>query len=215
MGALVDAAAGFLGGPGHGLARRALLGLGLPADLAEDLVQETLLRALRVEQRGEEIANAEAFTTVLLQRAARDLVRGIRRRPEGHVVDEEPVDLVGGDGADAPVLDGLQTAAVREVLARRLTAVPRAAAGALAVVAVVVDGAEPAEDCPSPLAGAGEQEAVAWAGLFYSGRLDCFARPGARDDDATRKRRSRAVQEQRQVLREAVAATSVVEGHGG
>jgi hypothetical protein len=209
VGALVDGAAGFLGGPGHGLARRTLSALGLPADLDDDLVQEALIRALRAEERGVHVDNIEAFTTVVLQRAARDLSRGLRRRPEGHLVHEEPLDGPSvDDHPDAVVLDALDRDEVRERLGRELAGRARAVAGALAVFAVAVDGARPAADCPAPKAGAGEQEVLAWAGLFYGGRRDCFPRPGEADDDAIRKRRSRAVQEQRRALHDALVATT-------
>jgi DNA-directed RNA polymerase specialized sigma24 family protein len=211
MAALVDAAAGFLTGDGHRVVVRALDGHGLPAHLADDLVQEALIRAHRAEQRGEAVANVEAFTTVLVQRAARDLLRGIRRRPEGHTV-AEPIDDLEGEvpgpllGTDLPeeaVVDAAAGAELRRRVASALVGAPRPAAGALAVLAIVLDGAGPADDCPVPKAGAGDDEALAWAGLFYAGRLECFPADGEADDAATRKRRSRAVHDQRRVLQDA------------
>lgn len=211
MDSLVDLAAGFLAGPGHRVVARALAGHGLPAHLADDLQQEALIRVLRAEQRGDDVGNVEAFTTVLVQRAARDLLRGIRRRPEGHAV-PEPIDDLDADvrtarlDADLPEAEvvGAEVAvALRRHVAAALVGSPRPAAGALAVLAIVLDGAGPAADCPAPRAGAGDDEALAWAGLFYAGRRECFPAAGAVDDQATRKRRSRAVQDQRRVLHDA------------
>lgn len=213
MAHLLDAAAAFLAGPGHRVAARAVAGLGLPAHLADDVAQEALLRVVRAEARGDEVGNVEAFTTVLVQGAAKDLLRGIRRRPEGHAVDD-PVDALGPDVLTPQRRDDLPEAAVvaaeaaavlRRRVAAALTASPRPASGALAVLAIVVDGAGPAGDCPVPKAGAGDDEAIAWAGLFYAGRRECFPLAGQPDDAATRKRRSRAVQDQRRILRAAFA----------
>jgi hypothetical protein len=79
------------------------------------------------------------------------------------------------------------------------------------VLAIALDGAGPADDCPTPKAGAGDGEALAWAGLFYAGRRECFPAAGAADDPATRKRRSRAVQDQRRILHDAVGAEAAVD----
>jgi hypothetical protein len=148
---------------------------------------------------------------VLVQRAARDLLRGVRRRPEGHAADEAVDDLdpevlgptLGRDLPEAAAVGAGVAAELRRRVAAALIGSPRAAAGALAVLAIVLDGAGAADDCPTPKAGAGDDEAVAWAGLFYAGRRECFPPPGAPDDAATRKRRSRAVQDQRRVLHDA------------
>lgn len=212
MGSLVDDAAGFLAGPGHALARRALASHGLPAHLVDDVVQDALVRALRAEQRGDDVRNIEAFTTVLVQRSVRDLLRGIRRRPEGHVVEPPPTGdgiepfapVLADDRPEAEVVAAAQASALRRQLGRMLDGAARPAAGALAVLAVAVDGAEPADDCPAPVAGAGPDEALAWAGLFYAGRVECFPTAGGVDDAATRQRRSRAVRDQRRVLLEAM-----------
>lgn len=210
MAALVDAAAGFLTGDGNRVVARALAGHGLPGHLADDLVQEALIRVDRAEQRGEQVVNVEAFTTVLVQRAARDLLRGIRRRPEGHTVAGAVDDLdgealaIGTDLPEAAVVDAAAAAELRRRVGAALGGAPRPAAGALAVLAIVLDGAGPADDCPAPKAGAGDDEALAWAGLFYAGRRECFPVGGEADDAATRKRRSRAVDDQRRVLRDAL-----------
>jgi DNA-directed RNA polymerase specialized sigma24 family protein len=208
----VAAAAAFLAGPGRRVAARAVAGLGLPPHLAEDVAQEALLRLHRAEQRGEDVANVEAFTTVLVQRSARDLLRGVRRRPEGHAV-VPPIDdvageaLVGGlerDLPEAAIIGAEVATGWRRRVVASLDEAPRPAAGALAVLAILLDGAGPADDCPVPKAGAGDDEAIAWAGLFYAGRRECFPPPGQADDPATRKRRSRAVQDQRRVLHDAL-----------
>lgn len=203
----LESAAAFLAGPGHRVAARALARHGLPVHLADDVVQEALLRLVRALDRGEQVGNLEAFATRLAQRAAQDLARGERRRPEGHAV-AEPVEEVGAvatlaaadDLPEAAVLGAAARAALRSRVVAALAATPRPAAGALAVLAILLDGAGPATDCPAPKAGAGDAEAVQWAGLFYAGRRGCFPADGAPDDPATRKRRSRAVAEQRAVL---------------
>src|SRR5688500_3771585 len=98
MGELVAAAAAFLADRGRNVAARELARLGLPKDLVDDLVQEVLLRAHRAELRGDVIDNVAAFVTAIAHRAAVDLIRGVRRRPEGHLIpagpDGDPLDTL-------------------------------------------------------------------------------------------------------------------------
>jgi DNA-directed RNA polymerase specialized sigma24 family protein len=215
VGGIVEAAATFLVGDGVRVARSALRRLGLPKDLLEDLTQEVLVRALRAEQRGDEVDNIEAFTVTLIQRAARDIIRGHLRRPEGHQADtpiEEALDGKGqpGPSVETEVVTRAHAAELRRLLAQELAAAPRQAAGALVVLAIAVDGATPADDVPVPKAGVAADEAVAWAGLFYAGLRDCFAGPHQPEDAAMRKRRSRALQSQRRLLQDLAATLATI-----
>src|SRR5438128_8509601 len=67
---------------GRARVRRALDRHRLPAALADDLAQEVLCRAWRALGRGEAIVSVPAFATVLLARAAVDVVRGRARLGE-------------------------------------------------------------------------------------------------------------------------------------
>ena len=82
---------------------------------AEDLVQETFLRAHRALDRFEEGTNARAWLHTILQRVRTDAFRRRRRRPE-------TVELVGEGPAIRPAQDAL--ASGREDLERALAALP-------------------------------------------------------------------------------------------
>lgn len=211
----MEAAATFLVGDGAKVARSALRRFGLPKDLFDDLTQEVLVRAFRAEQRGEEVDNVEAFTVTLIQRAARDIIRGHLRRPEGHQADA-PIDAAGDGkgqhtpGIDTDVVARAHVAELRRLLAQELAASPRQAAGALVVLAIAVEGASPADDVPVPKGGVAADEAVAWAGVFYAGLRDCFASPHQPEDAAMRKRRSRALHHQRRLLQELATTLATI-----
>lgn len=217
MGALVAAAAAFLADRGRNVPARALVRVGLPKDLADDLVQEVLIRAYRAELRGDVVDNIEAFVTTLVHRAAVDLIRGVRRRPEGHPPehrpDDEPIDtLADAVLTDLEAIAGLLGVELRQRLGSQLADHPVAAAGALVVLAIAVDGAAPADDCPAPAGGAGDDEAAVWAGLFYAGERRCFPGPRTPEDAAMRQRRSRAVRRQRALLRVLLTELGVLAG---
>src|SRR5688500_3874482 len=107
----VDAAAAFLAGPGRRVAARAVAGLGLPAHRAAAVAQEALRRVVRAAARGVAVPHLEAFTTVLVQRAAKDLLRGVRRRPEGHAA-ADPLEDLGPAVLGGRLDDDLPDAAV-------------------------------------------------------------------------------------------------------
>lgn len=216
-----EQAAAFLAGTGRRLAPAAVRRLGLPADLAADATQEALLRVRRAELRGVAVEDLEAFTATLVRRAAHDLLRGRLRRPEGHLVTPlddggtDPRDLLAADDqAEGAALAGIAAGALRGRLGARLDDATVATCGALAVLAVVLDGAAPAEDCPAPRGGAGADDAAAWAGLFYAGCGGCFPVDGGVEDAAMRQRRSRAVGRQRRVLVTAASEVGVTAGGG-
>jgi RNA polymerase sigma-70 factor (ECF subfamily) len=82
---------------------------------AEDLVQETFLRAHRAFDRFEPGSNARAWLHTILQRVRTDLFRRTKRRPE-------TVELLGEGPATPPPQDAL--ASGREDLERALAALP-------------------------------------------------------------------------------------------
>jgi RNA polymerase sigma-70 factor (ECF subfamily) len=84
---------------------------------AEDLVQETFLRAHRAFDRFEPGSNARAWLHTILQRVRTDMFRRTRRRPE-------TVELLGEGPATPPPQDAL--ASGREDLERALRALPDA-----------------------------------------------------------------------------------------
>jgi DNA-directed RNA polymerase specialized sigma24 family protein len=212
-------AADYLAGDGRHLASRYLQRLRLPSHLAEDVRQETLLALHRAELRGSEVDNVEAYTARVMHNIAVDLVRGRVRRHESEivplVVDDGPEPMLDGDdGVEVGVLAELALADARREAARRLHDRPTAAAGALAVLAHAdpTDPANAADDCPSPVGGANESQAVAWVGLFYAGLRDCWSDDG--ETAAIRKRRSRYAADQRAVLDQALAAAGLTAGGG-
>lgn len=220
VGGFVEAAAAFLAGKGCNVARNALRRNGLPLDLFDDLTQEVLVRAWRVEQRGVEVANPNAFTVTLIQRQAQDMIRGILRRPEGHIDDIEVDDDTKiidvrppFDGAEDKLIAKEQLQHVRQRLATELGAQPKQAAGALVVLAIAVDSALPAVDVPVPKGGIDSGEATAWAGVFYAGGHDCFPTNGGREDAAMRKRRSRALERQKHLLADVAATLDPITEH--
>lgn len=211
MGGIVEDTAAFLADKGGQVARSALRRYGLPLDLFEDLTQEVLQRAWQAERKGDQIRNIEAFTVTLITRAALDMIRGHLRRPEGALQLVELYDEMAKqpDGApeeiEATAVGHDQIAHLRRRLAPTLTATPAAAAGALVVLAIAMEGAKPAEDVPVPKGGVDGAEAVAWAGLFYAGGRDCFPTDHRPEDAAMRKRRSRALDRQRRLLQRVAA----------
>jgi RNA polymerase sigma-70 factor (ECF subfamily) len=84
---------------------------------AEDLVQETFLRAHRAFDRFEPGSNARGWLHTILQRVRTDMFRRTRRRPE-------TVELLGEGPATPPPQDAL--ASGREDLERALQALPEA-----------------------------------------------------------------------------------------
>ena len=188
----------------------------LPAGLLDDVVQDTMIRVWRADERGDAPDNVEAFVTTLAQRAARDLLRGLLRRPEGHLAaasehqegwefaDDEgdPVERLAVAERLSELGDRVDQTRVR--LAESLSVKPHPAAAALAVLAIVHGDAEPAADCPKPAGGVAQEEGVWWAGVFYGGPDGCFATDDRSGDVAMRKRRSRALKATKNAVSEAV-----------
>jgi RNA polymerase sigma-70 factor (ECF subfamily) len=84
---------------------------------AEDLVQETFLRAHRAFERFTPGSNARAWLHTILQRVRTDAFRRTKRRPE-------TVELTGEGPGEAPPQDAL--ASGREDLERALRGLPEA-----------------------------------------------------------------------------------------
>jgi hypothetical protein len=211
-----DAMTYLYGADGRQMVAQRLARLRLPAGLSDDVTQEALLRVLRAEQRGIEPRNVDAFVTTLVHRTALDLLKGLLRRPEGHIAaapEQEPGwDLADDepDPVEQLVVDerlrelGDQVGATRVRLAGGLGVKPHPGAAALAVLAIVHGDATPAADCPTPRGGVAEEEGVWWAGVFYSGPDGCFATDGSAEDAKTRKRRSLALQATKHAMEVAV-----------
>ena len=223
---------------GRAAVHRSLRRLRLPRALADDVIQDVLQRVCVAGASGSEpIDNVEAFVTTVAHRAATDILRSRVRRVQ-------VVDLRGFDpdaevqgcwftpashldvGADACASESL--AAVRRTIHHLLAEDPMAGAAALAYLAVSVDGAVPAADCPRPAGGATAVDEAEWAGLWYAGQRQCFVRPAGGDDPAVdagdgpgadcaghsarvRKRRSRATHRFRGLLTRAALASGVRE----
>jgi DNA-directed RNA polymerase specialized sigma24 family protein len=206
---------------GRARVRRALDRHRLPPALADDLAQEVLCRAWRALGRGEVINSVPAFVTVLLARAAVDVVRGRARRGE---LAEAPAgagasSLEGAHDGDpvgetvAVVLDRPGADGVRRELHGLAGPQPVAGAAALAYVTLVADDVPPLAGCPAPEGGVDPDEALAWAALWCSGRDDCFdaGAAGAIAPGAVRARRSRALRAMRALLARAAAPLQEVD----
>lgn len=193
---------------GRQAAARWVRRLGLPADLAGDVAQEVLVRTTVAVGRGEVLRNPAAWANRVGAFAARDLLRGVLRRPGPGLVPqvEDPVELpTRGDEVEAIAVGAELATGVRRAVAARLGARPWVGAAALAHLAAAVDGAPVGPRCPQPAGGAGVLEAAEWAALWYAGQVRCFSEPGAVETAAVRKRRSRAVAQLRALLHEAAA----------
>ncbi|MFZ6005829.1 MAG: hypothetical protein ACOYXM_18040 [Actinomycetota bacterium] len=216
MGTLVDEAAAFLASGGRKVVRRNLRAQGLPENLHDDVVQETLVAVYVLEARGLEPESVEALVSTIVRRRTVDMLRGLRRRPEGHLIPVAPgaadatdnIDLADDDllpdeaaiTADELAQLGAIVNGIREALGPRLDHNPTRAAGALAVLSIAHGDAVPAEDCPTPKGGVAQSEAISWAGLFYGGSKRCFPTEGDPENPAMRQRRSRALRHLRDTL---------------
>ena len=212
-----QATAFLLGDQGRSIVRRWLSRYRLPTHCFDDVIQDALIRVLTAEDRGMKPDNVDAFVTTVVQRAARDLLRGRLRRPEGHLADPpaegEAWDFADDTAGPAQIaLDseaiaalGEQVDATRHVLGASLASKAHPAAMSLAVLAIVHGDAVPADDCPTPASGVGAEEGVWWAGVFYAGPDGCFAIDGEPEHAAVRKRRSRAINAAKSALAAAVA----------
>jgi hypothetical protein len=209
----VEVAAWLDTAEGRAAARRASDRHGV-AYLLDDLVSDVLYRA--VVHDGAPVANVAAFTTVLLRRAAIDLLRGERRRFVPSRAEPPAEDVAADTAVDvaATAVHAEVAHIVRRELGRRLGTRPWVGAACLARLAAELDHASISDDAPRPAGGAGEQEAIDWAALWYAGQDDCFPPPGGSDDPATRRRRSRAIVRVRSLLADAASTIDGVTADG-
>jgi hypothetical protein len=214
----VTAVATWLASPeGRQAADRWVRRLGLPADLADDVAQEVLIRTAVAVARGEVLRNPAAWANRAGTFAARDLLRGALRRPRSAPAPdvEDPREISAfADEVEAVAVGAELATGVRRAVAARVTARPWVGAAALAHLAAAVDGAPVGPRCPQPAGGAGPMEAAEWAALWYAGQVRCFADPGGAETAAVRKRRSRAVAQVRALLHEAAAEAGLGVGGG-
>jgi DNA-directed RNA polymerase specialized sigma24 family protein len=206
--------------PGQDVVRREVASRNIPEHYFDDVVQEVFLRAVRAEEKGFEPDVLEAWVTQLVQWETRDLLRGRgrRRRHEDVAVGDAGLADRLWDPTEAPLgpddevvfeavdlaIAAEHVAAIRLRLAQALSSKPYPAAGALCLVTIACDGAEPAADCPRPSGGVAQSEAAWWAGIFYSGQTSCFPSAGLSEDNTMRKRRSRALKATKDLVEEAV-----------
>lgn len=180
-------------------ARRALERQRLPANLADDALQEARVRVWRQEQSPD---MPEAVARRAIQQAVADLHRKAWRR-----VVEEKVD----DAAD-PVqpdrhahLPGALEDLCRRVVNGRLARRPWVAAAVLNEITFRVHRDVPIpEEAPAPDA-ASDEEPLSWAALWLAGRFECFPPEGS-DDAAAGQRRSRSLSATARELRLVVAS---------
>ena len=197
-------------GAGRALIHRILATNRLPRSLADDLAQDALRRVWVTLTSGDGVIDSlEGFVTVVLNRAAVDIVRGRVRGPQA--IDwQQGVDL-DADGwgwplegpspldVEADALARTALVSVRRAVHTVLSIDPVSGGAALAYLNVAVDGAPVAPDCPQPGRGATPTDAAEWAALWYAGRRDCFVDAAlgapppadAAASGAVRKRRSR------------------------
>jgi hypothetical protein len=198
----------------------------LPAAVADDLVQEAATRLVVAfggrEEPFEDGFVAGAYARRVLQTVTLDLLRGDRRRP---VVNN---DSAHGDETSSGLLDPLSAMADRGVDVTELALSPliedgcrRALAGLLApqpwagAAALVVitlgchPDVSPRPDTPAPTGGAGDEQALVWAGLHYAGEHACFPAEGAADTAAIRQRRSRRIAAVRALLADAAGVAGL------
>ena len=194
------------------LARRA----SLPGaeHIADDIVQDASLRAIAMDARepAEVEFNNEALGRHLLRRAAQDIQRATHRRPQLDPITTERED----EDFDVPVEDArpraedlVVDAAYEDALRLELFHAPRPKvsdiAAALSLLTLVFHPL-PGSAGLSPRLGEDPGDVPqAWIALHSAGRTDCFPLPGGPDDDALRKRRSRAITAMNRLLQGAVA----------
>lgn len=198
----------------------------LPTSLADDVVQDAARRVIETMRRRRvpfPELRVGAYARRAVQHAAADVLRTTRRHsvPDSlESLSSEPDRLAElADPRDPleALVPHLDSHALEDGCRRAVHALlaPRVWAGAASLVVLTLAYhalAEAGPDVPRPDPAAGEERAWEWAGLFYAGREDCFPGPSGRDDAATRKRRSRALEEVRLLLR--LALEMVGPDHG-
>jgi hypothetical protein len=201
--------AAWVGSPDARAAARHLLEQRrLPRDdsYVDDVLEDTALRVLRRLHNLGPLAPHEdgrdpvvPYARRVLDTAVTDLLRGPARRED--LVAEMPE---SGEPAGEIALAVGELDAVRRRVFVQADGAPPWAVSAVLVVTSLAE--EPAlrlrSDTPEPETGA-EGARWRWAGLFYSGRLDCFPGEGDEDDANRRMRRSRALKALDQLLAQA------------
>ena len=191
----------------------------LPKEMADDLLS---LVAVALAQRfaspsAAEIDDPVAYARRSLTMRAIDLQRGAirdrhNRTPWPVDAEGEPVDV--HDSVALPIELGheIDTAilAVRRAVAAQLSnARPWAGAAAMTVLTLTVHRDVPVPPgVPTPDAN-DDLQLIRWAALYLAGQRTCFPTDGNAEDDAMRKRRSRALRAVDDVLVTATAASDV------
>ena len=176
-------------------ARRELERLRLPADLADDVVQEAALRVLRTMAGGGLVPdNPIAYGYRAIQNAAKDLYRRGRRRLTPEAFDDLPP---GADEGSADVdVSGLLEDDCRRAVHGSLAVRTWIGAATLNELTFRLH-----HDVPLPDGAPGPES---WAALWLVGKIDCFPDGDRREDAAMRQRRARALAAVRNELQRAV-----------
>ena len=186
------------------VARRQLERLRLPANLADDVLQEARVRVWRQSLTHEDPPDAfEAVARRAIHQAAQDLHRKAWFRLPPDSIEELVHEPVGP--SDVALPRELEDPC-RRVVASRLARRPWVGAAALNEITFRLNPDVPIPDgAPAPDAG-DDDHRVAWASMWLAGRFDCFPVSPDGDGDAVRQRRSRALaavaDELRAVIRE-------------
>jgi DNA-directed RNA polymerase specialized sigma24 family protein len=205
----------------------ARLGLRGPAVVDDVLAEVTLSVLRRIRRRGalvrasDGVAGVVAYCRRSIRNAAIDVVRGPRLRSlEALMADAgKPSDEQAGQ--DPAGVEDVELEAVEEVAATELADGLRRAlylsvdarrtwrwSAALVVLALARNpDLELREGTPEPDVTAASQR-LAWAGLHYAGRDECFTDQGGAADPACRMRRTRAMRQVAELLQRAAGAVA-------
>jgi hypothetical protein len=199
----VAAVHGFVASPaGQDYIRYALQRRRLPSALDVEIENAVLFEAARFVARGGEIHAAESWAKQRITARSIDLVRGAIRREAKHPEAPLDVDVVLAH-TDLQVNEDPRTLFEVRRFVLEQDAASTDVSAALAFVAVVAEQAAIHADCPQPIAGATQQDAALWAGLWYAGRAECFG-PG----NTITKRRTRAAARVRDLLNRAAESAA-------
>lgn len=216
MNGLLEEAQTYLASDSGKAFMQRFIGDRISEEAIEELGQDALLAVWTYEQQGAEVGNVRALVKTIVKNKVNSTLRGLYRRPEGHLADP-PADEdghLGGWDLDrmaqvdekslATTLDelGPRVDGTRLNLGHMLGPRPYPAATSLAVLAIVHGDAEPADDFPAPEGGVAAEEGVWWAGVFYSGPDGCFPAEGVAPA-TVRQRRARALAAAKAAMEEA------------
>lgn len=194
--------------------QRTLRDLKLPTAFDADLITQVCHAADQMTAKAQPIESVAAWTTRTLRLRGIDLVRSPRSSVASMVLHRNDgdvqIDLAEPTEVLAEMDAHLDAAAVRQNLgAAWCTDEPWKLSAALTVLTVLYDEAGPGSGCPQPVGGASEVEAAHWVGLWYAGKRDLFPAPGEPAGNTLTKRRSRATQMVKEVLR---GSATTIEG---